>query len=448
MESITLPVAQIKKDNYKVRMLFSLCIFFSGCSPAQEIAQGDLLKDSHLDLSLRNHWKYLKADDVQATTVHNAWGQSATLNFRSGYLWDTVGFDVSYSGVMKLGASDYFSTRGLLYNDGAGMDKDNAKGFNKFGQRYIKVKFGDNKLGFKGKAGWQELKNFGVVTASNRLTKNSYFGYSASLWYENLGVDLGWLTRSINRDAPDKVHFQTADRKNIGAILTGEGSWKSDIATVSLAYGEAKDYLRRHIYDIVWRPSARWTVNTTAYGTQALDNYKAMPEGKKAFDNSAWHYVTEASWKNEDWLLKLAAAYTQANKKNAVGYYDRHIAKNMRGRFYSLTSAGNDYTRDGEAALAMSAQYQLTPQYATGLQWNYGQFKYKNNKVRSGEISLVNQWVPGIAPFKNLSVFVLLGYGWGYEQIAQTPKLNASGQAMRSSSLSSEIVIDYKFGLF
>jgi hypothetical protein len=448
MESSHLPVAQIKRDNYKVRLLFSLCILFSGWSFAQQSHSGDLLKDSHLNLSLRNHWKYLKEDTAQATTVHNAWGQSATLDFQSGYLWDTVGFDVTYSGVMKLGASDYFASRGLLYNDGPGMDKDNAKGFNKFGQRYIKAKLGDDKLGFKVKAGWQVLKNFGVVTTSNRLTKNSYLGYSSSLWYENMTMDLGWLTRSINRDAPDKVYFQTADKQDIDAIFTGGGSWKSDIATVSFAYGESKDYLRRYIYNVAWHPSAQWTLNTTAYGTEALDKYKRMPDGKKVFDRSAWHYVAEAKWNNDDWLVKFVAGYTQANKKNAVGYYDRHIAKNMRGRFDSLTSAGADYTRDGEIALAMLGQYQLSPGYFTGLQWNYGQFNYGHRTMRSGEISLINQWLPNIAPFKNLSLFILLGYGWGYENIAQTPKLNADGRFMRSPNLSSEIVIDYKFGLF
>lgn len=448
MEYRHLSVTQNIKNNFKVRLLFSLCILFSTCSTAQEIYDSALLKNSHLDLSLRNHWKYLKEDTEEKTFVHNAWGQSATLNFQSGYLWDMLGFDVTYSGVVKLGASDYFSSRGLLYNDGPGMDKRNASGFNKFGQRYIKAKFGDDTLGLKAKVGWQELKNFGALTTSNRLTKNSYLGSGASLWYENLSADLGWLTRSINRDAPTKVHFQTADGKNIDAIITTGISWKNNISTVSAIYGESKNYLRRYIYDIAWHPSPQWTVTTTAYGNKALSDYKRMSNEKKAVDGSAWHYVTEAKWKNDDWLLNFTAAYTQASQKNAVGYYDRHIAKNTRGRFHALTAAGFDYTRDKEIALAVRGQYQIFPGYFTGLQWNYGQFNYKRNTVRSGEITLINQWLPKFSPFNNLSVFILSGCGWGYEQIAQTPRLNAAGHYMRLPNFTSEIVIDYKFGLF
>lgn len=408
----------------------------------------NIVSDSHMDMALRNQWKYLKENASQPKEVHNAWGQSATLNFKSGYLWDAIGFDASYSRVIKLGASDYFSTRALLYNDGQGMDKKNAKGFKKFGQRYLKVKAGDEKAGLKAKAGWHELKNFGVLTTSNRLTKNSYLGYSGSLTYGGFLLDLGWLSGGINRDSPNKSHFRTADGHNIASIETGGLSWKGDKLQLAYGYGEAKDYQRRHVAEIAWQPAQRWTLATQIYGSQALNRYKKMAAGKKEYDSQAWHYVGELRWQDPNWLFKFAAAHTNAPKKSGVGIYGRHIAKNTRGRFNALTSAGTDYMRDGETALALYGQYRTHRTLSSGLQLNYGQFSYKNNLVRTGEMSLINIWVPDNALLKDLSVFINFGYGWGYKNMHATPKLTGSGKYMRSPNLSSEIVMDYRFGLF
>lgn len=408
----------------------------------------DFIAASHMDLSLRNQWKYLKEDAAQPKAVHNAWGQGATLNFKSGYLWDTLGFDASYSKIFKLAASDYFSTRSVLYNDGQGMDKNNAKGFDRFGQRYIKVKVGGPSLGMEAKGGWQELKNFGVLTTSTRLGKNSYLGYSGSFVHDDVVLQLGRVTRGINRDSPEKTHFQTADKKNIASIVTGGLGWKNSQASLFYGYGEAKNYLRRHVAELAWYPAPQWALASQIYGSQALEDYKSMSASKKDFDNQAWHYVGEAQWKNNDWLFRLAAGYTQARKDGGVGLYNRHIAKNTRGRFNALTSAGTDYTRHGETALVLYSQYQVNRNFTSGMQWNYGQFKYKDNLVRSGEVALIGIWTPDSALLKNLSVFFNVGYGWGYKNIHATPTLTAAGKYMRSPSLASEIVIDYRFSLF
>lgn len=435
--------------------LFALSGLLGATPVLAQLAESEMPKnvdsfisDSHLDMALRNQWKYLKENASQPKEVHNAWGQSATLNFESGYLWDVIGFDASYSQVIKLAASDYFSTRALLYNDGQGMDKKNAKGFNKFGQRYLKVKAGDESAGLKAKIGWRELKNFGVLTTSNRLTKNSYLGYSGSLVYDRLQLDFGWLSDSINRDSPNKSHFQTADRRNIANVRTGGLSWKNDKMRLSYGYGEAKDYQRRHAVEMAWQPLENWTLASQVYGSEALAGYKKMAAGKKEYDNQAWHYVGEIRWQDPRWLFKFAAAHTNAHKESGVGIYGRHIAKNSRGRFNALTSAGVDYMRDGETALALYGQYQTHRTLTSGLQLNYGQFSYKDNLVRSGEVSLINVWAPDSAPLKDLSVFINVGYGWHYKNVNATPTLSDSGNYMRSPSLSSEIVVDYRFGLF
>jgi len=411
-------------------------------------AKNRVWQDAQVDIKLRNYWKYLKENEAQPVTVHNAWGQAVTLDFQSGYLWDRLGFDATYTGAVKLGASDYFSTRGLLYDSGGNMKKEDAHGFSKFGQRYLKLKLGDRALGLKAKAGWQELKNFGVLTSTNRLSRNSYAGYSGSLNRGNTQLDIGFFTKTLRHDSGKTLSLQTQSGGKVDAIYTGSLSYKDQQTALLYAFGEAKDYQRRHVIEAAYTLSPRWHFSSQIYGSQGLENYKNMPASKRSFDNHAWHYVGEAKWTQDAWTQRLAAAWTSAPKKNATGYYVRPLTKNSRGRFNSLTSAGKDYTRDKELALVSLSEYQISAGIKSGIQLNYGQFNYRNNRVRTGEISLINQFSNWHPSFKNITISTLFGYGWSYKNSRETPQLNARGHYMRSDSLSAEVAIEYKFRLF
>ncbi|KAF6665081.1 hypothetical protein HFD92_09835 [Pantoea sp. EKM101V] len=407
-----------------------------------------LWRDAALDLRLRNHWKYLKENEAQPTAVHNAWGQAATFDFRSGYQWDLLGFDATYTRAVRLGASDYFSTRGLLYDSGGNMEKRDAHGFSKFSQRYLKLKLGNRALRFEGKAGWQELKNIGVLTTTDRLSRNSYAGYSGAVTWQNARLDLAMVNKAIRHDSGKTLALQTQARQKIDAIYTAALSYKDSGHALAYAFGEAERYQRRHVIEAGYSLSPHWSLASQIYGSQALEKYKSMPASKRTFDHQAWHYVGEAIWKQGAWTQRLAAGWTSAPKKQAVGYYARPLTKNTRGRFTSLTSAGKDYMRDRELALVSLSQYEIAKGISSGIQLNYGQFHYRNNLVRTGEVSLINQFSNQHPSFKNLTLFTLTGYGWSYKNSKETPRLNSQGKFQRSRSLSAEVVIQYKFNLF
>lgn len=417
-------------------------------SDALSFSDNAFLRDSQLDLRLRNHWKYLKENEAQPATVHNAWGQAASLNFRSGYQWDWLGFDATYTRAIRLGASDYFATRGLLYDSGGHQQKADAHGFSKFGERYLKVKLGDANAGFKGKAGWQELKNIGVLTTTDRLSRNSYSGYSGALNVQKIRLDLAYVTKTLRHDSPESLALQTQDRRKINAIYTGALSYTGDRGRLAYAFGEAEAYQRRHVIEANYSLSPNWRLSSQIYGSQGLENYKSMAASKRTFDNHAWHYVGEADWINDRWTQKFAAAWTSAPKHNAVGYYVRPLTKNTRGRFNALTSAGKDYTRDKELALVSQTEYEILPGVFSGFQINYGQFNFRNTRIRSGEVALINRFIEPHPALKDLSVFTLFGYGWSYKNNKETPVFNAQGKYMRSPSLSAEIAIEYKLNLF
>ncbi|OOL14601.1 porin, partial [Klebsiella aerogenes] len=86
-----------------------------------------------------------------------------TLDFRSGYIADIIGFDTSYYQVFKLAASDDFAGRSVLYNDNG-----KAKGFHKFGQLYAKLKFDGEDSYFRLYSGWQIINKWGALTNSSR----------------------------------------------------------------------------------------------------------------------------------------------------------------------------------------------------------------------------------------------------------------------------------------
>lgn len=105
------------------------------------IKENSFIADSELELSTRNMWKYLKQKTVLIKrkpvqkTSRKCLGQNFQADFKSGYFADVIGFDASYYGGIKLGASKDFASRAILYNDDG-----HAKGYNKIGQRYAKIK--------------------------------------------------------------------------------------------------------------------------------------------------------------------------------------------------------------------------------------------------------------------------------------------------------------------
>ncbi|MBU3895040.1 OprD family porin [Serratia rubidaea] len=402
---------------------------------------------SQMTLSLKNYWKYLKEDNTEPKKVHNAWGQGVAVDYQSGYFADVIGVDVVYYGAVKLGASDYFNTRGVLYNNGSGNDKGNAEGYSKFGQRNLKFKYVLGDVGLHARWGWQVMKNVGVISTSTRLSPTTYSGWLGAVDYDGLTLRGAYIESSMDRNSPDKKRFQTNTGKYINHIASGDLSWKSKRWDLKYGYGESENYLQRHILQAHVMPAARLKLGAQIYDTHALEEYKAMPAGKRDFDNHARHYTLEAGWRADNWSTQWGLGYTDAKKEHQVGFYPRHMSKNSRGTFGSMAYAGDDYMRDGEVMLANISDYKLTPNFAVGLAGNIGQFNYKGNHVRTGEISAFTRWTPSQMPLKNLTVWTMFGPGWSYKASGKTPVLNDDGRYMRSHTLSSEVIIEYKFKL-
>jgi hypothetical protein len=414
---------------------------------ADNILSDPFFSDAQMTLSLKNYWKYLKEENANPKHVHNAWGQGVAVDYQSGYFADVIGVDAVYYGAVKLGASDYFNSRGVLYNNGTGNKKSNAEGFSKFGQRNIKLKYDVADVQLNARWGWQVLKNFGVISTSTRLSPTTYSGWSGGVSYEGFTLAGAYVENSMDRNSPDKKHFQTNTGREINHLASGELLWKSKVLDVRYGYGESDNYLRRHLLFANLRPVERLNIGTQIYATHALEEYTAMPANKRDFDDDAWHFAVDAKWQADRWSSKWGMGYTEAKKANEVGFYPRHMSKNSRGTFISMAYAGDDYMRDGELVLANMSDYMLTPELAVGLAGNIAQFNYRGNHVRSGEINAFTRWVPTDPQFKNLTVWAMFGPGWSYKSSGKTPVLT-DGRYTRTHTLSSEVIIEYRFRMF
>jgi len=403
------------------------------------------INESKMDVIFKNYWKYLKEDEANPKEVHNAWGQGILADYKSGYFLDIIGFDATYYSAIKLGASDYFNTRGVLSTKGTGHHSSNATGYSKFGQRNIKLRYDLAELHLDARWGWQEIKNLGVISSSTRLSPTTYLGWRGELHYQGFTLRGAYIENSIDRNSADKKRFQTQDGKDINHIASGDIRWKNNLLTLQYGYGESDNYLRRHLLFANLKPLPQLTLGTQIYGTYAQARYKDMAINRRDFDHDAWHFAVDAKWQGQRWSSKWGLGYTEAKKENRVGFYPRHMSRNSRGTFASMASAGSDYMRDGELVLSTMSDYKLTPELSLGVTANIAQFNYKNNAVRSGEISAFSRWAPTHPSLKNLSVWAIAGPGWSYKNSAKTPILT-DGRYSRTHSLASEVIIEYRFG--
>lgn len=402
-------------------------------------------KQSDIDISLKNYWKALNEEESGEKRIHNAWGQGATVAFHSGDIAGIFGVDATWNYVIRLGATDYFNSRGVLYNSGPGNKRSNASGYHKFGQRNFRLQYTRDDRSVKARWGWLSLKDIGVISDSSRLSVTTYSGGYSRLVYGKFSLQAARVTKAMSRSSPDSEHFTTNDKKTINALSSLDLRWANQTADLRYAWGESSGYLSRHIFQASIKPFSTLTLNSQLYLTSALSHYREMPEIQKDFDHRARHLTIEARSTTPLWQIRWAASYTRAAKKSGVGTYPFHMSKNSRGTFNGMAKAGNDYNRDREAVLSALVGYQLMPTLTAGVTGSIARFSYQSVPVVTGEVNAFIRWIMHQPSSKGLSLSAMIGPGWSYQTLTgKTPKL-ADGHPIRAKSFASELILEYKF---
>lgn len=433
-------------------------LLFATISEAKEykfvdsLSNEPLIKDSKLDLFLRNRFKYLNENEVGPTYIHTAWAQTIGLNYQSGLWKETLGFDVSYTSVTKLGASDFFASRDLLWNDGPGFKSSNAKGFTKFNNRFIKLHLGDDeRLSYKAKYGWQAAHMYTVLKSPYESAQNSYLGYTGTLKYNDFSIDTLYFDSVMERFSPNKEKFRSRNNEAIEYIAAGGINYNTKELKATYNYGYAKDFIDRHFIDLNYMPYSNITLGFRAVGNVPLEMYKNMPSSRQAANGSSWVYEGTVKWQYDDLGMKVGVGYTDAAKNDgSLGYFDRHPVKNARWRLDPMSSAAYHYQRDGELALTGLIDYKYAEDFYSAVQLNYGQFDFKNNKIKTGELNLINAWQPSDPRLKNFTIFTKLTKAWLYQAEGNRtqPVFDDNGHYIRRNAIAADIIFDYKFNIF
>jgi hypothetical protein len=446
-----------KTMQFKIkRPLALLSILFSFQGVAEEIKVtnngnmfSNVINDSHADLSFRNVFKNLSTEDYGQRSNQTAWGQGITLDYQSGYFADMLGIDASYYGVVKLAASDDFWGRSVLYNDNG-----QAKGFNKIGQLYLKGRLGDDDTYLHLYSGWQQIKKWGALNNSTRAIPSTYLGWRGEAATGPLRVRGAYVTRYSDRDSPDKIHFRTADKKQISSIATGELSYSDRGYSALYFFGESHNYLQRQGLELGWQPAAwvdhRFKLASQFYLNHGLNDWTRMSRSHKTFDDDAYHAAMYAEWRADRWKHKVGASYTRASLSGGLGRFEWHLAKHSRGTFNSMADSwGNDYVGDKEKMLAWTFGYAILPEVELGMVTNYGWgMKYQGQKLDRGETLVYSRWTPSQPALKNLAIQLSGGPSWNFQSQHNQPKLTPDGKPMRARNHSIELQVDYAFNLF
>jgi len=88
-----------------------------------------------------------------------------------------------------------------LYNNKLSYGKDNAVGFSKIGQRYIKLKGEVGGAALNAQWGWQTLRDYDVIFRSTRLSPSSYLGWSGGATRARLSFRGAYIERSMARNS-------------------------------------------------------------------------------------------------------------------------------------------------------------------------------------------------------------------------------------------------------
>ncbi len=420
----------------------------AGTAGADRQPLHDFFDQSETTLSLKNYWARLDEDEGESKKIHNAWGQSAEVFFHSGDIAGILGADVSWIRAIKLAASDYFDTRGALYNSQHQNKKGSAAGYQKFGQRNLRLQYRIAETDLKARVGWMPLKNVGVITTSPRLSMTTYSGWYGDIGYNKYRLQGGIMKKSMSRSSPENVQFMGNNRQAIGSLSTIDLRRTGKQLELSYAWGESRNYLSRHILQATFTPTESLALNGQVYLTRSLAQYRAMPAAYRDFDSNARHYTLEILTHSGDWQTRWSASYTSAPKLNNVGIYPYHMSKNSRGTFNGMSKAGNDYNRDREKVLSGMVGYQLTPEINSGIVGTIARFSYKSVPVTTGEFNFFTRWKPARKPLSNLSVSTIFGPGWSYKTGSGKTPLLKEGRFRRANSFAGELVAEYKFSLY
>ena len=312
---------------------------------------GGKLRAVYMDVDSRDSFDSRgRSKDAGAAT------ESLTVDFRSGYVFDTIGFDASYYGVVALDEGKTRNAKNLL-------PYSSKQNFAKLGQAYIKGKFGSKDAGFSFKAGRTRIYTGLISGSGSRSIPSAWQGIDTDFNYNGLNVGVAWVNAVLPRDTPDMKQMETKGGERIDNILGMEASYKFNNG-LSLKYlnGFAKDYVKGH--QITAKHKYGKTLAVEASYRISQENGDLWNGtggwGGNGFEDKAQTYDLNIKYNIGKGYVRAGFGYTEAdNYGDNTGrhYYD--FGKYSYGAWYTWTNSGliEEFYWNGEKVIALGAGY-------------------------------------------------------------------------------------------
>ncbi len=357
----------------------------------------NLFEESQLDLKLRN--AYFNSDgkntpEDKTKRRIRQWGQGIQLNYKSGYMWDVLGFDVSYFGGFKLDGGRGNTTGDLLHQTNS--NDDNLKNrdlhdYNKIGVANVKARFGDDDVNAMIRGGRMLQDNPIMASSSSRLTPSSFEGTSLDADFYGFDVYYSYLTRQSIRNKNSFQSFENGAGKKIDDIQVVGFNYEFDMGLgFEVAYGKAKDYKDRgmgelyYVYDIQpgvalkfdgqyhWVKGDSKKLYDHPYASlSSPESIEKYADGKN-YESSLYNLNVELVYHE----LTAAISYTQV--KDA--YFDYYMDAHDHGTATFWTSREiSDFNHEDEKVWQASLVYdfaQFMPGFKAGMTYTKGTDAY------------------------------------------------------------------------
>ncbi|CAM3802067.1 OprD family outer membrane porin [Parendozoicomonas haliclonae] len=275
-------------------------------------------------------------------------------DFQSGWLWDSIGFDLGVQGAYALANDGDFRTTQLWANN----DTRNAS---QVGIANIKFRGGDKEAGYNGRVGRMMLNMPFAKSRNTHAMPETFQGAQVNGHYKMVSGYVAQIdghsthkTSGMNKTSnfyntlktPNGADFQL----DFAGLTLGQ---KGKTPTVSFHYGNQKDYLKKMAVAVeAGMPMGKgnFVSAQAVYQKQEGDKYYVQGDDHKA-EMFALNLMVKVG-KN----LLIKGGYSQVGDE----HYDIRFSDNIKSGLNNTTQGWSDFSHANMKAVSIGGSYTLT----------------------------------------------------------------------------------------
>lgn len=389
------------------------------------------------------------------------------LNYRSGYLYDFLGFDFWGSANLKLGHTEGQSE--ILYYkyscNSNGIYSPCEKSYFNVSTAALKLKFNHDAWKFKMNFGYTPI-NSGTIRSSWGLNPHSFRGFDSALTYDRVTLTYAWADRFKNDWSKSFKRMTTAWHQNGAAGLINGNSVMSTgkhinyIHTVGLVYqfddfkidsgyGEGKDYRRN--WQLQLEKTSQLYPETSLQSKLFYQGAKYIRDGVSPVVDPSYEYYVAFGFNLKHKDTTWSIGYSQNRAPQTADYNFRLTpwANSDKRDWQATLSQLEDFNASGTHAVRLGVSHNFKqmnlPELTIGLAGTYGWHVVTNTSKINSEREYDGKMK---ALDLNVKYQVLSGPAKGLSVTLMPALLRSTDTNYKSSRNDVKFVVGYSLNLF